>query len=109
MEASGAKSPPKKNKGPRSKRNKEIPAVTRKGDVIPFTDQKTKAVYFLSRKDFGERLNEIYERIKDTISRAEKLGKYELDEIEISVGVSGGILVLNVQGGITLRYSLPKS
>jgi hypothetical protein len=78
-----------------------------KEEVIPFTDAKSRDVLLFRRKDFEEELKKIYNKILTTLPSVQKLGQYSLHEIELSVGVSGGILVLTVEGGVTLRYSIP--
>lgn len=75
-----------------------------KEEGIPFLDIKTQKVYLLKKKDFEEELEKIYSKISSTLSKFEKLGKYNLDEIDISLGVSGGFVVFSVKGGVTLRY-----
>jgi hypothetical protein len=78
-------------------------------ETIPFSDVQSKRVHLFKKKDFEEELKKIYDRIVGTLPQLEKMGNYALEEIEISVGVSGGILVLTVQGGITLRYNRSKT
>jgi hypothetical protein len=78
-------------------------------DTIPFSDSKTREIYFLNRKDLEEELEKLYNKISGALVKVEKIGKYELNQIELSVGISGGILVLTVEGGITLKYSVPRS
>ncbi len=80
----------------------------KKEEGIPFADIKTKKVYLLNKKDLEDELEKIYSKISGTLSKFEKLGKYELDEIEISLGVSGGVIVFNVEGGVSLRYKYKK-
>ena len=77
---------------------------TKKTEGLPFSDIKTKKVYFLKKKDLEKELEKIYNQISGILSKFEKLGKYNLNEVEISLGVSGGIIVFNVEGGVTLRY-----
>jgi hypothetical protein len=90
---------------------REIATKTKKleglNDKIPFTDARTKEKFELNQKDFDEELRKIYEKVSKVVSKIEKLGKYQLQEIEISIGVSSGVLVVTVEGGIALRYSLP--
>ncbi len=62
----------------------------------------------LKKDDFEKELKKIYEQISNTVSEIEKMEKYQLNEIEISVGASGGFLVLTVEGGILLRYVFQK-
>ena len=76
-------------------------------EVIPFTDAKNRDVLLFRKKDFEEELKKIYNKILSILPSVQKLGQYSLNEIELSVGVSGGILVVTVEGGITLRYSIP--
>jgi hypothetical protein len=78
-------------------------------EVIPFSDAKNKDVLLFRKKDFEEELKKIYNKILAILPSVQKLGQYSLHEIELSVGVSGGILVVTVEGGITLRYSVPQS
>jgi Skp family chaperone for outer membrane proteins len=93
-----------------SKRSEDVTsfiATTRKQpvDAIAFHDANTKQVYFLKRKNFEEELQKIYDKISSALTRVQKIGNYQLNEIEISVGMSSGILVLTLEGGITFRYS----
>jgi hypothetical protein len=87
-----------------SSRGKKKPRLMTQ-ETIPFSDVQSKRVHLFKKKDFEEELKKIYDRIVGTLPQLEKMGNYGLEEIEISVGVSGGILVLTVQGGITLRYN----
>jgi Skp family chaperone for outer membrane proteins len=91
-----------------SKRSEDVTsfiATTRKQPVDAFHDANTKQVYFLKRKNFEEELQKIYDKISSALTRVQKIGNYQLNEIEISVGMSSGILVLTLEGGITFRYS----
>jgi hypothetical protein len=93
-------------KNTRSK--KPRPQSGRNGqDMVSFADVKTKQIRSLKRKDFEAELKKIYDTISATLPRIGKLGKYELKDIELSVGVSGNFVVVTVEGGIVLRYSLP--
>jgi hypothetical protein len=78
-------------------------------DSIAFHDMQTNQVEFISREKLKDRLGKIYAIIADTLPHIEKIGKYQLEEIAISVNVSGQIIVLTVQGGITLTYRKPTS
>lgn len=78
-------------------------------ELIPFSDVKTGQIYFFEKKDLEKELKNIYDKISDVLAKIEKLGKYELESVEISAGVSGSIFVLTANGGITLRYSVPKT
>jgi hypothetical protein len=76
-------------------------------DVIRFTDARTKKIRFFKKKDFETELKKIYDTITATLPKIGKIGKYQLKDIELSVGVSGNFVVVTVEGGITLRYSYP--
>jgi hypothetical protein len=78
-------------------------------DTIAFHDLETNKVEFVTREKLKDRLRKIYAIIADTLPDIENIGKYQLEEIGISVSVSGQILVLTVQGGITLTYRVSRS
>jgi hypothetical protein len=80
--------------------------ITRSSQDIGFADARTKDVSFFRRKDFEAELKKIYAAITAALPSIRKLGDYELKDIELSVGVSGDFVVVTVEGGITLRYSL---
>jgi hypothetical protein len=87
-------------------RSKGKKIAINQSDAISFVDLETKHAVHIGRYDFEKEMLKVHNKISRILSRVEKLGKYKLDEIELSVGVSGGIITLTVEGGISLRYKV---
>jgi len=94
------------SKSKAKKRKTSKKKLTKKNEGIPFTDVKTKQVYFLKKKDLEKELEKIYNKISSILSKFEKLGNYDLKSVDISLGVSGGVVVFTVEGGVTLHYEI---
>jgi hypothetical protein len=77
-------------------------------DSVMVYDIHTKEVVPLGRKDLEEQIDELYKKMLQVLSRIEKLGKYQLQDIEIHIGFSSGVFVVTLEGGIALKYSLPQ-
>jgi hypothetical protein len=77
----------------------------RSRDSVPVYDVKTKKVVVLGREEVEEQIDELYEKMLRVLSRIERLGKYQLQDIEISIGFTAGVFVVTLEGGIVLRYS----
>jgi hypothetical protein len=78
-------------------------------DSVRVYDIDAKKVVTLGRKEFEEQIDELYKKMLRVLSRIEKLGKYQLDEIQISIGFTAGVFVVTLEGGIVLRYTLPRT
>jgi hypothetical protein len=76
-------------------------------DSVPVYDINTKKVVVLGREELEEQIDELYKKMLQVLSRIEKLGKYQLQDIEISIGFTAGFFVVTLEGGIVLRYTLP--
>jgi hypothetical protein len=76
-------------------------------DSVLVYDINTKKVVPLRREELEEQIDELYKKMRKVLSRIEKLGKYQLQEIEISIGFTSGVFVVSLEGGIVLRYTLP--
>ncbi len=46
--------------------------------------------------------------LQDSAKRLENIGDYGLEEIEIRLGVSAGLVVVTLEGGISLLYKRRK-
>ena len=75
-------------------------------DHIRIVDVQSKQIAQLNRKDFQEKLEEIISIVKKALIKIEKIGDYELKSFQISVGVSAGIVIVTLEGGITLNYEI---
>lgn len=75
-------------------------------DQIHIVDVQSKQIAQLNRKDFQEKLEEIISIVKKALVKMEKIGDYELKSFQISVGVSAGIVIVTLEGGITLNYEI---
>jgi len=89
-----------------SKSRNVTPKAKSKGH-IRIVDVQTKQITQLNRKDFQDKLEEIISIVKKGLGNIEKIGVYELRSFQISVGVSAGIVIVTLEGGITLNYELP--
>ncbi len=76
---------------------------------IAFYDAKTRRVKSFRKDRFREELEKVATMLKDALAGFEKIGNYSLDEIEISLGVTAGYVVVTVEGGISLRYARAKA
>jgi hypothetical protein len=76
-------------------------------DSVRVYDIKTKKVVRLRKKELDKQIDELYKKMLQVLSRIEKLGKYQLQDIEISIGFTAGVFVVTLEGGIVLRYTLP--
>jgi len=83
------------------------PTTAKSKDSIRIVDVQTKQIAQLNRKDFQDKLEEIISIVKKALGNMEKIGHYELRSFQISVGVSAGIVIVTLEGGITLNYELP--
>jgi hypothetical protein len=81
----------------------------RKPDSVQVYDINTKKVVALGRKEFEEQIDELYQKMLKVLSGIERLGNYQLDEIEISIGFTAGVFVVTLEGGIVLRYRLSRT
>ena len=95
----------KNRKSSRQRKLKQIqPPAT---DEISFIDVETNRPHHMKKDAFERELKRIHDHLQNTLKDIETIGKYALKEIEFSVGVSAGFIVVTVQGGKTLRYALP--
>jgi uncharacterized FlaG/YvyC family protein len=76
-------------------------------DEISFMDIETNRSHHIKKGDFEQELKRIHDHLQSILNNIGTIGKYSLKEIEFSVGVSAGFIVVTVQGGITLRYAMP--
>ncbi len=83
-----------------------ISRTVKSKDQIRIVDVQSKQIAQLNRKDFQEKLEEIISIVKKALVKIEKIGDYELKSFQISVGVSAGIVIVTLEGGITLNYEM---
>ncbi len=79
-----------------------------KNEGIAFLDSRTQKVCILKKKDLDKELKKLHNKMSAMLSKIEKLGNYNLDGVDISLGVSAGLLVFDVKGGVTLHYKHKK-
>ncbi len=77
--------------------------TVRPEDKIAFYDLKTKGVRAFRKDKFREQLDRVVTALQDSAKRPERIGEYRLEEIEIRLGVSAGLVVVTLEGGISLR------
>ncbi|MGB6527018.1 MAG: hypothetical protein WBF33_02825 [Candidatus Nitrosopolaris sp.] len=70
-------------------------------------DIETNRRHHMKKGNFEQELKRIHDHLQSILNNIGTIGKYSLKEIEFSVGVSAGFIVVTVQGGITLRYAMP--
>jgi hypothetical protein len=75
-------------------------------DSVPVYDINTKKVVSLGRGEVEDQIDKLYQKMLQVLSRVEKLGNYQLAEIEISIGFAAGVFVVTLEGGVVLRYTL---
>ncbi len=92
-----------KNRGRRTKQINRPPST----GEISFIDAETNRPRHMQKDAFERELKRIHNHLENTLKDIQTIGKYSLKEIEFSVGVSAGFIVVTVNGGITLRYALP--
>lgn len=87
-------------------RSRNVTPLAKSKGHIRIVDVQTKQITQLNRKDFQDKLEEIIGIVRKALSKIEKIGNYELRSFQISVGVSAGIVIVTLEGGITLNYEL---
>jgi hypothetical protein len=96
----------KKRKPPKAKSyEQDLPGP----DEISFIDVRTNELRHMKKGAFEDELKKIHDHLQNVLRDIEKLGNYTLKEIEFSVGVSAGFIIVTVQGGITIRYERNES
>jgi hypothetical protein len=78
----------------------------KKKESIRIEDYKTKEICELSRRDFQEKLDEVINTVKKSLGTINSIGKYQLKSFEITVGVTAGLVIVTLEGGLTLHYEL---
>lgn len=74
---------------------------------IAFYDLKAREVRRIPKHKFGEQLDEVIATLKASMAEAKRIEDYSLNTIDLTLGVSAGIVVVTVEGGITLPYEGP--
>ena len=75
---------------------------------VRIVDVQTKQITELNRKDFQDKLEEIISIAKKSFGKIETIGNYKLKSFQISGGVIAGLVIVSLEGGITLNYALPQ-
>jgi hypothetical protein len=70
-----------------------------------FFDAESKKPQILENDQLSRELDRIAKTLEMHFVKLEKIGNYELDNVQVTVGAHGDILVIGVNGGITLTYS----
>lgn len=78
----------------------------KKKESIRIEDYKTKEICELSSRDFQEKLDEEINTVKKSLGTISSIGKYHLSSFEITVGVTAGLVIVTLEGGLTLHYDL---
>jgi hypothetical protein len=71
---------------------------------LAFADIKDKIDTYIRKEEFERQLTNLLDTIVGSIQKRETAGKFILTEFELNVGVKGSILVIGLEGGITLHY-----
>ncbi len=76
---------------------------------IHLFDYKTNAFTPFSLKTFEMEVEKLKKNLELFLSKFEDVNGYDLDNIQVNVGVSGNLLVIGAHGGITLTFSKIRS
>jgi hypothetical protein len=76
------------------------------GSIAMF-DTGTKEMALVNLDGFKDHLEKEMDAVRQALARAERLGSYGLTGIDLCFGLKLGIVVLGVEGGITLHYTRP--
>lgn len=74
-----------------------------------FYDSTNNAFKSFDKNELENELDKIAKTIQVHLTKLEEIGNFELDSVQVTLGVKGNILVIGVDGGITLTYSKIKS
>lgn len=72
---------------------------------IAFYDLKTRGIKRIRKDKFSAQLDKVIATLKASLDKAGKIDNFSLESIDISLGVSAGIVVVTVEGGIGLHYT----
>ncbi len=56
----------------------------------------------------ADRLKKAVEAVRTSMARVEQLGDYRLTEIDLTCSLKAGFVILDVEGGLTLTYTIPR-
>ncbi len=69
-------------------------------------DEETGEIVEVTLLDLDDRLRKLLDALKILAGKLTKIGKYELKEFEVSIGLKAGIWVVSAEGSLTLHYKL---
>lgn len=78
-------------------------------EYIAFYDLEAREVRRIPKDKFGQQLDRVIATLKASMAKAKTIEDYSLKTIDLTLGVSAGIVVVTVQGGITLHYEGPRA
>ena len=69
-----------------------------------FFDPTAKKIVSLDQNKLESELDRIAKTVGTELAKLEDIGNFHLDSVQVTVGVKGSILVIGMDGGITLTY-----
>lgn len=70
-----------------------------------FLDHETNKTVIFEKDTLENELDRIVKSLEIHFEKLEKIGNYELSNVQVNIGVNGNILVIGLNGGITLTYT----
>jgi hypothetical protein len=71
---------------------------------LAFADIKDRIDTYLRKEEFESQLSTLLDTVTDSIQKRGTAGNFNLTEFELNIGVKGNILVIGLEGGITLHF-----
>ncbi len=72
-------------------------------------DSKFQRAQLISGDDLEKKFKDLSQTILSHLSSLEKIGKYELDTVTLTIALRAGVLVFSAEGGVELTYKIPPS
>lgn len=69
-----------------------------------FFDHDSNEIKTFEKDALENELDRIAKSLEIHFEKLEKIGGYELDNVQVVIGVKGDILVIGLDGGVTLTY-----
>ena len=70
-----------------------------------FLDLGTNKTVVFEKDKLEDELDRIVKSLEIHFEKLEKIGSYGLSNVQVNMGVNGNILVIGINGGITLTYT----
>ncbi len=86
---------------------RQKPTQHRRSTSYAIFDTKYQKAQLISGDDLEKNFKDLSQAILSHLSSLEKIGKYELDSVTLTIALRAGILVVSAEGGVQLTYKIP--